>query len=104
MSELEEKLNSILGNPQMMAQIMSMAQNFSQPPQPSPAPGIDPSQLSGIMDMAKSLNIDSDQQRLLHALEPYLGCRHLQKLEKAMQAAKLADLTENALRAQQTGR
>ena len=44
MSEMEEKLGAILSNPQMMQQIMSMAQAMSPPPEakpeqpPEPAP------------------------------------------------------------------
>ena len=34
MSEMEEKLGAILSNPQMMQQIMSMAQAMSPPPEP----------------------------------------------------------------------
>ena len=33
MSEMEEKLGAILSNPQMMQQIMSMAQAMSPPPE-----------------------------------------------------------------------
>ena len=39
MSELDDKLNSILNNPQMMQQIMSLAQSMnSQEPQPPAQP------------------------------------------------------------------
>ena len=39
MGELEEKLESILGNPQAMAQIMSLAQSLNQGGQGQTAPG-----------------------------------------------------------------
>lgn len=38
MSEMEEKLGAILSNPQMMQQIMSMAQAMSPPPEPQGKP------------------------------------------------------------------
>ena len=38
MSEMEEKLGAILSNPQMMQQIMSMAQAMSPPPEPQGRP------------------------------------------------------------------
>ena len=38
MSELDEKLNSILSNPAMMQQIMSLAQALNQQPEPQQAP------------------------------------------------------------------
>ena len=34
--------------------------------------------------------IDSNQKSLLHALSPYLSTNRVQKLERAMQAARLA--------------
>ena len=36
MAEFEEKLQSILGNPELMGQIMSMAGSLNQPPPPPP--------------------------------------------------------------------
>ena len=39
MSEMEEKLGAILSNPQMMQQIMSMAQAMSPPPVSPPRGG-----------------------------------------------------------------
>ena len=36
MEDMEAKLGAILGNPQMMQQIMSMAQSFQSQPEPPP--------------------------------------------------------------------
>ena len=58
MAEFEDKLNSILSNPDAMAQIMQMAQSFSaqssaQPPSPPPpaAPpgGMDPGMMMKLL-------------------------------------------------------
>ena len=105
MEGLEEKLGSILGNPQMMQQIMSMAQslNGSQgPPQPeyhSPTPAIpdfDPALFQTVMGLAGQMGMDENQKSLLSALRPYLTGDRIQKLEKAMRAAKLASIASTA--------
>ena len=53
-------------------------------------PDIDPVMIGKIMNIAGKARIDNNQKSLLHALEPYLTQQRLQKLEKAMRAAKLA--------------
>lgn len=96
MSELEDKLNSLLSNPQLMQQIMTMAQSI--PPQPSvpeqPSgerlPELDLNLIRQISGMAQQGTIDSNQQSLLKALGPYLSPGRIGKLEKAMRAAKMA--------------
>lgn len=103
MDNMEEKLGSILGNPAMMQQIMSMAQSLGQsqpepPKQESPAqPDFDPAMISKVMSLAGQTNIDPNQQQLLKALRPYLTCQRIEKLEKAMRAARLAGLASNFL-------
>lgn len=105
MSEMEDKLGAILGDPQMMQQIMSMAQALgSSPPpqQPEPAPEsampkLDPGLLKALSGMAKGSAVDSHQQSLLNALCPYMSQARVQKLEKAMKAAKLAGLASSFL-------
>ena len=107
MGEMEEKLGQILSNPQMMQQIMSLAQamNASQPqkqeptpppkpPQPTvPAiPDIDPNLLRSLSSMTRQGGIDQNQQALLKALSPYLSQSRVNKLERAMRAAKMAGL------------
>lgn len=96
---MEEKLGAILGNPQLMQQIMGMAQSLQQqssqqqapvPEEPPAMPDIDPVMIGKIMNLAGKTGIDSNQKRLLHALEPYLTQQRIHKLEKAMRAAKLA--------------
>ena len=113
MSELEERLNALLSNPQLMQQIMSMAQamgaNSSNdaPPQPQPsapkppAPGpsfpIDPMTLQKLSGFADQGAINKEQQALLKALSPFLQKDRLGKLERAMRAAKLARFASSAL-------
>ena len=100
MAEMDDKLGAILNNPAMMQQIMSMAQTLGQqspPPQPESAPGFNPAMLQNVMQLSHQTGIDSNQQTLLSALDPYLPQPRLQKLEKAMRAAKLARLASSFL-------
>lgn len=104
MDEMEEKLGSILSNPQLMQQIMTMAQSLGQssapPPAPDPPPREDPPALPQIdLGMVQKLSglagqsgVDRNQQALLKALGPYLSRDRVSKLERAMRAAKMAKL------------
>ena len=117
MEGLEQQLVAILNNPQMMANLMQMAQNLSSanppqpqaPPQPeAPQPGsaaqagsfgdlpIDIGMLQRIGAMAQNTGIDSQQKNLLSALTPYLDDDRISRLEKAMRAAKLARFAASA--------
>ena len=92
---MESQLNAILGNPQMMEQIMSLAQNFQTEPQPPPSPAdngpeIDLALVQKLTSLIGKTGIDNHQNNLLQALGPYLSPQRIQKLEKAMRAAKLA--------------
>ena len=111
MEQMEDKLNAILGNPQMMQQIMSMAQalgaNASEPPKEDPPPppppkpsasgGLDIGTMQKLIGIARQSGIDKNQQALLKALAPYLSRERITKLEKAMRAAKIAALASTAL-------
>ena len=109
MSELDDKLNSILSNPAMMQQIMALAQTLNQsdsqqpkqnpaapaPPQQSAEPvpretPLNPNLLNKIANLMQRGSIDKNQESLLRALGPYLSKQKLQKLERAMHAAKMA--------------
>ena len=108
MAEFEDKLNAILSNPALMGQIMSMAGSMGQsapplsapqqPPAQPPAPmGMDPAALQGMMQLLKSTQIGPREQNLLRALEGFLPHDRIQKLTKAMQAAKIAKYASGAL-------
>lgn len=100
MSELEERFQAILSNPQMMQQIASMAQAMgdstqkppSEPKEPpaAPLPSFDPRLLQALSQTMGQTGIDSNQKTLLQALSPYLSTYRVRKLERAMQAARLA--------------
>ena len=109
MAEFEDKLNSILSNPALMGQIMSMAGSLGQsqeppPPQPKPEPKpqssglpFDPGAMQSMMHLLQSTQIDKKEQNLIHALQCYLPPDRLEKLTKAMQAAKIARFASSAL-------
>ena len=96
MDGMEEKLGAILGNPQMMQQIMALAQSMgSQSPTPGPPPkqdGPDPAMMQKMMNALQSSGVDAHQRALLSALDPYLTRDRISRLERAMRAAKLAGM------------
>ena len=73
---MEAKLGAILGDPNMMAQIMNMAQQLGGSPAPPPPEdklsflpeGLDMGMITKLAGIANSANIDKNQQFLLQAL------------------------------------
>ena len=107
MSELEEKLGTILSNPQLMQQISAMAQALGQaPPEPPAPPPVapqsptlpDPAMLQKVSGMLQAGRVDQEQQELLHALSPFLSQSRIGKLERAMRAAKMAGFASAMLK------
>ena len=128
MAEFDDKLNSILSNPDAMAQIMQLAQSLSggtggnnaanaPPPPPSqpggsspgwgqtPPPsggdplsalagGLDPQLLLRFLPLIQELGgaRDSNARQLLYALRPYLKPERQEKVERALQLARLFHL------------
>lgn len=108
MDDMQNQMNAILGDPEMMQKIMTMAQslNISQPdasPPPPPdkpgfqIPDIDPGMLQKLSGLAEKSSIDNNQRNLLKALGPYLNRSRITKLERAMRAAKMATLASSFL-------
>lgn len=129
MAEFDDKLNSILGNPDAMSQIMQLAQSLSgpgpgseSPPPQSPPPhqtaappppgggdlfsslsslagGIDPKFLSRLLPLIQELGgqRDSNARALLYALRPYLKEEKQDKVERALQLARLFHLGKKFL-------
>ena len=105
MSELEEKLNSILSDPKMMDKIQTMAQSMGQSNGSGdtvtpPFADIDIGMLTRLSGLASNAGVDNDQQNLLHALSPYLNRDRIGKLERAMRAAKMAKMASGFLASQ----
>ena len=107
MSELEDKLGAVLNNPQLMQQIMTIAQSLGsapvqEPPKQSPpevSPAFDPGVLQNLAKMGTQNNVDHNQQALLKALSPYLSRDRVGKLERAMRAARMAGMASGFLQA-----
>ena len=109
MDEMGDKINSILNNPQLMQQLMSMAQSFGSAPQKQDngptdppkqdfsIPDIDMATVQKLTGLAKQSSIDKREQALLRALGAYLSKDRIGKLEKAMRAAKMAKIASSAL-------
>ncbi len=112
MAEFDDKLNSLLSNPDAMSQIMQLAQSLSgetasaapPPAQPAPPPeaspsgllsaltgGGDPSLLMKLLPLIQELGSgqDSPARTLLYALRPYLKPERQEKVERALQLARL---------------
>ena len=112
MGELDEKLNSLLSDPDSMAQIMHLAQQLSgggsgsqeKPPPPKAAEpdppkektagsfpgGLDPALAARLLPLLQEYGqTNTPAMELLHALRPYLKA---EKQEKIQRAARLAHL------------
>ena len=103
MEDFESRLGQILGNPEMMGKIMAMAQSFGSqesapdpPPQPD-MPEVDLATIQKLTGLMGKAGVDSRQKALLSALSPYISNNRIQKLEKAMRAAKLAGVATSFL-------
>lgn len=99
MDEMENKLGAILNNPEMMGKIMNLAQSLGSTQseevpnsQPQSFPDIDIGLLQRLSGAARQGGIDQKQKSLLSALSPYVSSRRISKLERAMRAAKMANM------------
>ena len=104
MDSMEEKLNTVLSNPQLMQQIMSMANSLSQsnetPKEEANTPSIpafDPKLLTQLSGLSGQGSVDNDQRAHLNALCPYLSSDRISRLERAMRAAKMARVASTFL-------
>lgn len=119
MADFSEMLNGILSNPQAMQQIMTLAQSLGlqgqggQPQQSAPAPPPPQPQLSqlpqqpnqpdpmqllqGFLQMSKQMGGDERQLALFQALKPFVRPDRAEKLDRAIQVAKISRLAGNAL-------
>lgn len=105
MAEFEDKLNSILSNPDLMGQIMAMAGSMNQQPPPPPPPQptgfggmpFDPGAMAGMMQMLKATQLEPKQRQLVQALRGFVPDDRLVRLEKAMQASLIAKFASAAM-------
>ena len=101
MAEFDDKLNSILSDPAAMSQIMQLAQSLGSsgdtPPEsetPPPSGGMD---LGKLLPLIQEMGEDSNARALLFALRPYLKQERQDKVERAVQLARLFHLGKEFL-------
>lgn len=102
---LEDKLQQILNDPQSMAQILSLAQSLGMSPEseqkqepPSAPPPPDDGFVKAIFAlMQQARKSDSKQEALLCALKPYLAPQRREKIDRALQIARISHLAGAAL-------
>ncbi len=119
MSDFEDKLNSILSNPDAMGQIMNLAQSLGvdqknpSPPSgdtqdtPPPPPDSNPFAALGSLDprlfqmaaklMSSYQSNDDDRAALLTALRPFVKPERYAKLDQAIRISKLTRVIRIAL-------
>lgn len=104
MSEMEEKLNRLLGDPEAMGRIVQMAQqlsgNINTPPPPSASntSDIDPQILAKLFPILKELQTPNSQAtQLLYALRPYLKEEKQGKVDRAVKLAHLVHIGKRVL-------
>lgn len=120
MSEWEDRLGAILGDPGAMAQIMSLAQSLGAPSQaetPPPPPETPPTAKAAPADLSAFLGeldpqllqeglrlfsqfsaSDDERTALLAALKPFLKEDRAAKMDRAIQIARLSRVIRAALR------
>ena len=112
MSELEDKINAVLGDPKQMEQITKLAKSFMGGGTPGKAAEPEP---KGEGDPFASMGIDGatlqrlsrllrqggaakpQEQALLEAMRPYLSEKRRSKMDKAMKIARLAQIARLAM-------
>ncbi len=97
MDELSEKINSILSNPESVAELKEMAENlFGEKKQEVPAvlPDTDSLDIASLMSVIGRLK-DSEKtenQKLLLALKPHLSAERQKRVDTAVKILKLLEL------------
>lgn len=126
MSEFEDRINSVLNDPEQMDKIANLAKSLMGGGDTQKAdsgdggmmgklgelarglaggdsadtgsPGIDPAMLGKIGRLMNAGNAQSSNERaLLEAMKPYLTEKRRQKMDRALQLAKLARIARLAM-------
>ncbi len=116
MGDFEDKVNDLLKSPESLEQIMKLARSLSgeqsenqsapqSEPESSPnAAGdtgfsgvFDPQIMSFLGSALKEYSSPSDKTALIAAIKPYLKNERRQKVDKALQIAKLAKIAKNVI-------
>lgn len=125
MSEFEDRINSVLNDPEQMDKIANLAKSLmggdtqkadsgdggmmgklgelarglaGGDSADTGSPGIDPAMLGKIGRLMNAGNAQSSNERaLLEAMKPYLTEKRRQKMDRALQLAKLARIARLAM-------
>ena len=110
MSELEERINAVLGDPAQMEKITKMARSLmgggAENPQSAPAQsgagmlgelGLDGEAMGRLSRLLSAQSSPGAGQAMLEAMRPYLSDKRRQKVDKALKIARLAKLAGLAM-------
>lgn len=102
MDDLNEKLSSILSDPEAMREIAALASSLGadapgvhkapEPAAPAAAPAEALSMMSGLMPLLGKVKADDDTTRLLDAIRPFLSEERREKLDKAKKMLRIMRL------------
>lgn len=100
MSDFEEKLNKLLGDPAEMERFAGFAKSLmsgaaEEAPMPE-APEIDPTLLSKLNKLMSGKAENGRDARLLEAMRPFLSEKRRGKMDRAIKLARLAGIAEIA--------
>lgn len=115
MGDFEDKINGLLQSPESLEQIMRLARSLSGESEAPEAPheekdaraesaetggffdGFDPKMMSFLGSALREYSSPSDKAALIAAIKPYLRSERREKVDKAMQIAKLAKVAKNVI-------
>ncbi len=115
MSEFEDKVNSILNDPQQMEKIAGLAKSLMGGETERSAPADSESSMSSVFSsltggedssfdigkigrlLAPSAGANDEKQALFNAIKPYLSEKRQRKMDKAIKIAKLASIAKLAM-------
>lgn len=106
MEDMEQKIRQVLNDPEQMQSILQLAKSFlpeqteqkPQTEQPQPAQELSAPLMQLLSQMGKT---DPRQENLLKALKPLLRPGRREKIDRALQAAKLSHLAGFVLQGRQ---
>lgn len=98
MSEIQDKINQILSNPEALRQVQSLGEQLGlananpEPPKPKPKPEIPGDDIlrtvTRLAPVMNSVKRDDDTTRLLNSLRPFLSHEKQEKLDRAEKMIK----------------
>ena len=116
MDDLQERIQSVLNDPEQMEEILAIARSLgaelpdtvtqTEQTRPEteaasvpPMPGLGGAMTQPVAELLKEAGkLEKKQENLLNALKPFLKPNRREKIDRAMQAARLSHLAGYALR------